>query len=80
MTDEEDSEHTLPITPRDPPEQPPWLSTVTSYVIELTYHDVNDIVMGRQNIVAMIDDANDGKLLTTDTAMPVTTEQPLEYD
>lgn len=46
-------------------------SEIDTYLIEVTRHDVNDIIVGRQYIALFLEDASDGRYLcsnvTTDT-------------
>lgn len=63
----------LPVPADDLPRRA-WLDEVGTHIIEVTRHDKYDIIVGRQYYVLMLEDADEGRLLTTTVTSPVTTE------
>jgi len=64
----------LPVPAEEPPVEATWLDDVDTHLIEVTRHDENDIIFGRQYFLLMLEDAESGRFLTTRVSSPVTTE------
>ena len=64
----------LPVSAEEPPEIG-WLDDVDTHIIEVTRHDKRDIIVGRQYYVLMLEDADDGRFLTTTVSQPVVSDQ-----
>jgi hypothetical protein len=64
----------LPDTQEQPRPREPYLNDVDTHLLEVTQHDKNDVILGRQHLVLFLEDANDGRFVTSNVSSPITTE------
>jgi len=56
-------EPALPDTTNRSRSDPDWFDDVAIHLIEVTQHDVSDIVLGRQYFVLFLEDAENGRFV-----------------
>lgn len=65
----------LPDTQEQPRERSEYLDDVDTHLLEVTVHDENDVVFSRQYLVLFLEDATDGRYVTSNVSSPITTEK-----
>ena len=81
MIDEDKLPDVIEKQPRNnSPKFAPPLQSTDGYVIEVTLHDKNDIVMDRSYMFLSVGDAEKGEIVCSNISYPLTTEDDVKSD
>lgn len=65
----------LPVLAEQPPRTAPWLDDTDTHLLEVTYHNPQDIIVNRDYFILFIEDAAAGRYILSNVSSPITTEK-----